>query len=434
MNNGNRSERRPGWLQSFRALKHRNFRWYWLSGLGMTGAQGIKQLALAWLVLDLTGSVGQLGLVVFMQGLPMSIMALFGGVLADRYDHRKLLIGNQVLSMVNILLVALLTVTGNIDLWHIYASSIVLGVTSSLTMPARNAMIRDLVDKQDLMNAVALNTMQQQSSRILWPSVAGVMIGVVDVGPTLLISAACFVIGIWGLLMMRGLPKGPAPISRTSPLREMKEGLTYTWSNATTGMTMTIALAIGMFGLAFNQLGPGFARQEMHFGPVQTGMFLMASGIGSVVGSTALVVIDVKNKTRVYVACCIGFAASLIALSVNPWSYLSFGIMTAFGLSNSALAVTAQTIFQISASPQYLGRVISLWAVAGGLASTTALPLGVLGDIFGLRWALGGAAVILLAITVWVGIVRYPSKAIAAAVRNESDEEANAVRSPSQAP
>lgn len=416
MNETSQASRPAGKLQSFRALRHPNYRWYWFSGLGMTGAQGIKQLALAWLVLDLTGSVGQLGFVVFMQGVPMTLMALFGGVLADRYDRRKLLIWNQAISMLNILLLAVLTITGAVALWHIYASSLILGVTTAFTMPARNAMIRSLVNDEDTLNAVALNTMQQQSSRILWPALAGIMIRFLGVGPTLLINVACFVFGIAGLLMIRGLPKDTAPRKRTSPITEIKDGVRYTWSNAIIGMVMTIAIAIGMFGLAFMSMGPGFARQVLGFGPAETGVFLMASGVGSVIGSVALLVIDIKNKTRAFVILSLCFALTLMALSANPWYYLSFVIMACFGITSATLSVIAQTVFQAHSSPRYLGRVVSLWSFAGGLASTTALPIGLLGEAFGLRWALGGTAAVLLLITLWVGVIRYPAKAIAAAL------------------
>ena len=168
--------------RAFSALKHRNYRWYWFSGLGMSGAQGINQLTIAWLVLDLTGSVGQLGLVIFFQGLPAAATALFGGVFADRYSRRKLLMWTQALTTAILAVLAVLTLAEMVEVWMVYVASILLGTAMSLTMPARNALIRSLVPIEQTMNAVALNSMQQQASRIVWPSLAGGMIAGLGVG------------------------------------------------------------------------------------------------------------------------------------------------------------------------------------------------------------------------------------------------------------
>src|SRR4051812_32707168 len=170
------TEQPSGAFKAFRSLRHEKYRWFWFSGLGMTAAQGVQQLAVAWLVLDLTGSVGQLGLVIFMQGVPMALASFFGGVLADRYDRRGLLIAAQSVTMLNLLALAVLTMAGVVAIWQVYLSSMGLGLTQAITMPARNAMIRSLVSQDDILNAVALNAVQQHSSRILWPSLAGALI------------------------------------------------------------------------------------------------------------------------------------------------------------------------------------------------------------------------------------------------------------------
>src|SRR5262249_31779982 len=132
-------EARGGFFKSFRSLENPNFRWYWFSGLGMAGAQGITQFAITWLVLDLTGSVASLGLVILAQGFPMTIVSLFGGVLADRSDRRILLIAAQAVSMVSIFTLAVMTLTGLVQLWMVFANSIVFGFAFALTGPARQA-------------------------------------------------------------------------------------------------------------------------------------------------------------------------------------------------------------------------------------------------------------------------------------------------------
>ena len=390
----------------FRALRYPNYRWYWISGLGQTAAQGIKQLALAWLVLDLTGSVGQLGIVIFMQGLPMAAVSLYGGVLADRHDRRMLLIYSQALTMVNIFILAALTIAGSVELWHVYVSSVILGTTQALSSPARQAFIRSLVSQEEMMNAVALNAMLQHASRIVWPSVAGGLISWLGVGPTLVFNGACLIVGIGALFLIRGVKEEEATPQQTSSLSQMADGLRYTWSTPITRMVMTMAMGVGLFGLAFSSLAPGFARHDLGFNAAQTGLFLMVSGIGALVASTVLLAWDVKNKTALFLGGCFLFAIGLMGVAASQWHVMAFFFIAIFGLGHVTLSVAANTIFQTAVPSHLLGRVVSLWFFAGGLGSMSALPIGLLGDAFGLRWSLGGAASIFLAMTLWMAVVQ----------------------------
>ena len=200
--NGSSIENRRSRIQTFNALRNHGFRWLWISGLGQSGAQGVRQFALPWLILDITGSLTQLGFVVLLQGLSMSLVALIGGILADRYDRRSLLIWSQAFTFLVFFALATSAVTGKIELWQIYGASFIGGGSLSISMPARQALIRSLVPRDQIMNAVALNSLQMTSSMIIWPSVAGFMIQFIGMGPTLYANAVCLVIGIWGVLMM----------------------------------------------------------------------------------------------------------------------------------------------------------------------------------------------------------------------------------------
>ena len=174
-----------GFAHGFRSLGHRDFRNYWISGLGTTGAQGFTQIALVWLILDLTDSLSQAGIVITIQGVSWTIVSLVGGVLADRYSRLLLLIIMQSLMAISLAALAVLTIEGVVTEWHVYLSALIFGVNQALTMPARSAIMRSLVSAEDMMNAVALNAMQQHAMRILWPSLAGVIIGTLGVGAAL---------------------------------------------------------------------------------------------------------------------------------------------------------------------------------------------------------------------------------------------------------
>lgn len=398
---------KSGFGESFKALRNRNYRIYWFSGLGMTGAQGIQQLALAWLVLDLTDSAGQLGLVVLVQGVTMTATALWGGVLVDRYDRKKLLQMSQTFTFLNLVTLAALILTGLVHVWMLYFYAAGLGLMQAITMPARNALIRSIVPADDMLNAVALNAVQMHTSRIIFPMSAGLLIAGLGVGATVLLSAACSFTGIVLLLLVKVRESAPHE-SKSSPGRELAEGVRFAFGHPAIGPVITLALSISSFGLAFMTLGPAFARQEMGFGASTVGFFLMSSGIGSIGGAILMMIIRIKPTVQVVIFSCGGFALSLLALSINPIAPLAFLFMGCFGFSHSTLSITAQTIFQTEAPPRLLGRVVSLWSMGGGIAAITAFPIGFTGDVLSLRYSIGGVACALLFMVVIVNFGARP--------------------------
>jgi MFS family permease len=335
----------------------------------------------------------------------MSVVGLFGGVLADRYDRRMLLAVTQLVSMGNIVILAVLTILGQIELWQLYASSVVFGITQSLSAPARQALISGLVPKEDMLNAVALNSILQHSSRIFWPSVAGGVIAWFGMGPALAVNAACFVVGVVPLFLMRGLSK-TAGARHKSPLRELREGIGYARSAPVVSLIIGLTLSLGMFGLAFNQMAPGYAREGFGMNAAEAGLFMMCLGIGGLLTGGVLTMVKVKNHRLVFVGGTMVFAISINLMAVNPWYPLLFVLAAMNGIGNSAQSVVANTVFQVAVPTQFLGRVVSLWFLAAGLASIAALPIGIAGDVVGLRVAFAGAASIYLGIAFWFGIVR----------------------------
>jgi MFS family permease len=374
----------------------------------MTAAQGFTQLALPWLVLDLTGSLGQMGIVISLQGVAWTIIALVGGMLADRYSRRMLLISTQTVTILNLSVLALLTVFELIQIWHIYISALILGVNQGLTMPARSAIMRSLVGPEDMMNAVALNAMQQHAMRILWPSLAGIIIGALGVGAALLTGAGGAALAVLLLLTLRHIqePERGAP---TTPLYEMKEGIRYSFASPVLRMLMLINFAVAFFGLAFLNMAPGFSREVLGFNATTTGFFVMASGVGSITASVGLVFYEVRDKNRFVVLALAGFGAALLLLCLNPLAPGAFVLMIFFGLANSSLAVTAQAIMQTEAEQRYLGRVVALWSMGGGIGALTAFPIGAAGDEFGLRYSLGFVAAVLVLCAVYIGLAYLPA-------------------------
>ncbi|MGE0685538.1 MAG: MFS transporter [Dehalococcoidia bacterium] len=394
-----------GRRRSLGALRHRDYRWYFASGMGMSAAQGIQDLAITWLVLDLTESLSTLVLVIFVRGLTMLTFGLFGGAFADRYSRRNLLIVNQVLTLANMAAIALLVFGDQVQIWQVYGSSLMLGLTTALTGPARTALIRSLVPREDMLNAVALNSFQMNLSRIVWPTLAGVLIAITGTGGAFAVCAIASVFGIVFILPVKDTLGHVQTGQRSSAFGDVKDGLRYIWSIPTLAMIMTMILLVGMFGLCFQTLASAFARESMEFDSKEAGFFLMAAGIGAIIGSTLLIAREVKNRNLLFMQTIFGFGASVFLLALNPTFIGAYLLMGVFGVFSAMTPVLAQTIFQVGVPQQYLGRVNSLFMIGPGLAAMLTLPVGIVGDLLTLRVAIAGIAAILMLIPIGAAVL-----------------------------
>jgi predicted MFS family arabinose efflux permease len=195
---------------------------------------------------------------------------------------------------------------------------------------------------------------------------------------------------------------------REPALTQIVGGVRYAFSTPVLKMVQLLNIAVAFFGLAYISMGPGFGREELHLNASGTGFFIMASGVGAIVAALVLVMHEVNDRNRAVCLMCGAFGASLLAICLSPNVATAFAFMAVFGFSNSCFSILAQTIFQLSAEPRYLGRVIGLWSMGGGVGQLTALPIGVAGDAFGLRWSLGFVAVMLVLSSAAVAALLLP--------------------------
>jgi predicted MFS family arabinose efflux permease len=272
-------------------------------------------------------------------------------------------------------------------------------------MPSRSALVRSLVGPADMVNAVALNAIQMHSSRILWPSLAGGVIALAGPGATLLVSSVASFAGIACIWLIGALPAETRNVEAGSHAAEMKEGVRYTFSEPGVSTIMWLCIAAGLFGLAYISLAPAFAREELELGPGGVGLFMMASGVGAVVGSVWLLVFPIKDGLWAFTFTLLIFAVDIILQAAVPFVPATFVLMGVWG-AISAIGVTAgQTYLQLNVPQRLMGRVIGLWSLAGSLGFVTALPIGVLGDEIGLRWTLAGVGALLVIATLWFGVI-----------------------------
>ena len=394
-------------FQIFRALRYSNFRWFWLNGAAQAMAQGMQFLILVLLVLDLTGSSYQLGLVVFAYGIPNLFFAMLGGIIADRANRLKLLISTRLCVSVLILTLATLKITDLVEIWHIYAIMFLLGTVQALNMPARMALVADLVERGDMMNAVALHTMVQQTGQIIGPALAGGIIELFGIGPALFVNAGLYLVGIVFLLLIRGLPP-LAPNLKATLLGDLKEGLQCIRSTPVLYTIIGLGLAFAFFAMSHRQVLPAFTKEVLEVGAAGTGILLLGAGLGSLVGSLILASLgDFRHKTQLLMGSVLLLSVFLTLFAWSPWYWASWIIFFFVGVTSFGFFwPLATTLIQLNVPAELRGRVLSFMQLAPAVHYLGALPTAVVADVISWPAAITGGAALSLVVALWLGIWR----------------------------
>jgi hypothetical protein len=265
-------------------------------------------------------------------------------------------------------------------------------------------MIRSLVGPEEMHNAVALNTIQMQSAQVVWPSLAGAMIAVFDVGPTLATSAALSVIGIVFLQAVHMPPQEPK--QRPNQLHELAAGIRYCLTEPRISALTSMALLAGCFGLFYSHVAPGYSREILGFDAGATGIFMMAIGVGSIAGSLVMLIVRVQDSLRMYFIGSAGLGLSIACMAATPWAAVALVPNAFFGVFLAVMIVSGQTVIQSEVPSDFLGRVTSAWTIAGGVGLVSSLPVGALGEELGLRYVLIVVGCTLALVALGNGILR----------------------------
>lgn len=394
-------------LQMFSALRYRNYRWFWLNGITQAMGQGMQFLVLGFLVLDFTGSSKQLGLVIFAFGVPNFIFTMLGGVIADRANRLKLLISTRVYVSALILVLAVLRVTGLLDIWHVYVVVVLLGTIQALNMPARQAIVADLVKRDDMMNAVTLQSMVNQTGQIIGPAIAGGIIELVGIGPALFVNAGLYVSGIGFLLLIRGMP--PQATSKAeSVLAGVREGVQYVRSSPLLYTIIGMTLTLAFFALSFRQIMPAFGEEVLEIGAGKTGLLLLAVGLGSLLGNLVLVSLgDFRHKARLLMISVLLQAVFLALFAWSPWYWATWVILLLVGAMSFGFFVPLMiTLIQLNVPAELRGRVLSIMGLAPAVHYLGALPLAYSASLISWPIAISGGAAFSLLFALWLGVWR----------------------------
>ena len=363
-------------------------------------------LILGWLVLELTDSSAQLGLVIALYGVPNLAMLTFGGIFADRIDRRRLLFYSRILVMALILVAATLTVLELISIWHIYAISFILGTIQGLNMPAQMAIVPDLVDEKDILNATSLNMAVFNTGRIMAPSLAGVIIQHIGIGQALYLNAVFYAISCLFLVMITGL-ESRSQSYKANMLRDFGEGIRFVAATPIALTMVGLSFAFGFFGAAYVQVLPAFGREVLNLNADGAGFLLTVAGVGSLTGNVFLASLgNTRHKNWLLLGMIILFGVMLFLFALTPIYLVSLVLLFFTGVGFTGFISMGTTVLQLSTPPELRGRMMSLWLVGAAVHYIGALPLGAVGEHWGWPISLGGGALIMLSFVLWLGILR----------------------------
>jgi MFS family permease len=387
-----------------RALSHRNYKLFFSGqSISLIGTW-MTRIATSWLVYRLTGSALLLGVVGFAGQIPSFLLAPFAGVLVDRWNRHRLLIATQVLALLQSLALAILALTGVVQIWHVILLSVLQGLINAFDMPARQAFVVEMVEKrEDLANAIALNSSMVNAARLLGPSIGGVIIAAVGEGWCFMLDAISYLAVIASLLAMKITPLMTKQIKEAKMLQQLREGWKYTSGFAPIRKVLLLLAVVSLVGMPYTVLMPVFANEILHGGPNTLGLLMAASGVGALIGALLLAARKSVLGLGKFIPLMAGaFGAGLIAFSFSRALWLSLLLMIVTGLGFMVQMAASNTVLQTIVEEDKRGRVMSFYTMAfmgtapfgsllaGSVADRIGAPhtllIGGLGCIIGALW------------------------------------------------
>ncbi len=393
-----------GNLKTFDSLKNSAYRFYFWGMLGMWGAMNMQMLARSLLIYRLTGSKAMLGLLSLADALPMLLLSLFGGVIADRVQKKHVLQVGQAASAVVSLSVAVALTTGYLSpqhpgsWWVLMANSVLQGAIMALMMPARQAIIPEIVSEGQVMNAMALNTLGMNTLMFVARALAGFLIDAFGFESVFYMMT--------GLYLVSVLFTGFIPVTSTISLRgggalaDIKEGLKYIWGKTTILLILAFSLVVTLLSMPIQFMMPIFTDDILKVGATGMGVLMGVMGGGAMIGSLALA--SLPNKRRGAILLVSGFilGVALAGFSFSRSWPLSLGLMVFVGLGQSGRLTLGTTLLQSHTDGEYLGRVMSLNMMQIGLSSLGTFFAALLAESIGAQWAIGGFAMVLVLLSI----------------------------------
>jgi len=378
-----RSTRVP---RTFRALQHRNFRLYFTGQIISVAGTWMQVVAQAWLVYQLTHSELMLGVVGFAAAIPSLLISPWGGVVVDRVNKRNLLVVTQASSMVLAFILAALTFTGLIQVWHVVLLAGLTGIINAFDGPARQAFVVEMVGREDLPNAIAVNSMMFNGARIIGPALGGVLLATVGTAWCFFLNGISFLAVIVCLLLMRLTPRMQV-LEVGSPWSDLKHGLRYVLLHRNIFALLTLALIFSVFGISYNTVLPAFVDQVLQAGATGYGLLNAFIGIGAVIGAFIMARYgDRGQRGRWLVRMILLFPFMLVLFALNTQFILALALAVGLGVGFMLVFTSINTLLQTNVDDQMRGRVMGLYTLTFfGFAPFGNLAMGQLAEQWGMR-------------------------------------------------
>jgi len=383
------------------ALSHRNFRLFFIGqGISLVGTW-MQNVGEGWLILTLTNSPFYVGLTSALSSLGVLLFSLYAGVIADRVDKRRVIIYMQVAFMLEAFTVSILVWTHVVAVWQVLLLATALGLASAFDIPMRQSFIVEMVGKEDLMNAIALNSSLFNGARVIGPAIAGVLIGALGIAWCYFLNGLSYIAVIAGLLMMR-LPYNPNPARTTSAWTGFREVLAYLRGDRRLRVLMLLTAILSVFGFPYISMMPVFARDVLHRGAAGYGALTSSIGIGAVIGAlgVALASARIRRRGRLMLIGGTAFGILLILFSASRALWLAMALLALTGCAMIVNNSLTNTLIQTAAPDHLRGRVMGFYSfVFVGMAPFGAFMFGLVGEHIGVPLTLaGGGVVVTLAV------------------------------------
>jgi MFS family permease len=378
--------------------KHRNFRLFFTGQLVSVSGTWMQNVALAWFVYELTGSPLAVGVLTFCRFSPQTLFGLFAGVLADRFDNRRLMLATQGASMAVSVALAALALSGAAQVWHVYVLALLAGIAQVFDSPGRHALVFQMVGRAELPNAIALNSSIFNASRIVGPGIAGLLIASVGVGACFAVNAVSFVAVLGALLLMDTDALHPVERQEETPtlLQGAREGLAYALGDRRVRLVLLLVLVVGTLGVNNGVILPVLAT-ELHAGPEVFGLLSAVFGAGALIGALATASLG-RASWKVLLAGTAGFGVAMLAVTPQSTVIACAALLLVAGMCFTLWSANSNSLLQLTAPDYMRGRILSLYLFAfHGLAPAGGLLIGWLIEVGGTDLAFQVAGISALA-------------------------------------
>lgn len=381
--------------QTFKALRHRNYRLFFFGQLVSLIGTWMEQTAMGWLVYQISGSKFLLGAVAAAGTAPMLVLSLFGGSVADRYPKRNILVATQTAAMVMAFILATVVWLGHVKPWHIVLIAAINGIAMAFDMPARQSFVIEMTSREDLLNAISLNSSVFNGARLVGPALAGFVLEHSSAATCFFLNGASFVAVIIGLSLMR-IPKLVREAPKTSAREHVLGGLSYVRQNRRVLTIMTLFAIVGVFGWSYSVLMPAYAKDVLGVSAKGFGALLSASGTGALIGGLGIATIGHRFEPRkIALSGLFLFSTALLVFSQIRQFYLALPVLVFAGLGMMLFFSTSNTTVQTVVSDEMRGRVMGIWSlIFGGMVPVGSLQAGTLARWIGVPGTMAFGAIV----------------------------------------